>query len=123
MDRPSCLWIKKDKKLHMCIDYHALNTITIKNNYPLPRIDDPFDHLNGASYFSRIDLKSNYYQIHVEEADVGKIAMKTRYDFYELLVFPFELCNVSFTFTTLMNSIFHEKLDEFVIIYIDDILL
>jgi hypothetical protein len=114
---------KKDGKLHMCIDYHALNTITIKNNYPLPRIDDPFDHLNGVFYFSQIDLKSNYYQIHVEEAAVGKIAMKTRYDFYELLVLPFGLCNVSFTFTTSMNSIFHEKLDEFVIIYIDDILV
>jgi hypothetical protein len=114
---------KKDKKLHMCIYYHALNKINIKNNYPLLWIDYPFDHLNGASYFSQIELKLNYYQIHVEEMNVGKTSMKTMYDFYEFLVLPFGLCNVSFNFTTLMSSIFHEKLDEFIIIYIDDILV
>jgi len=114
---------KKDGKLHVCIDYRALNKITIKNNYPLPRIDDLFDHLNGLSYFSRIDLKLNYYQIHVEEVDVEKMAMRTRYNFYEFLVLPFGLCNVLPTFTALMNSIFHEKLNEFVIIYINAILV
>jgi hypothetical protein len=77
----------------------------------------------GFSYFSWIDLKSNYYQICMKEANVEKMAMKTRYNSYEFLVLPFGLCNVSSTFTTLMNLIFHEKLNEFVIIYIDDILV
>jgi hypothetical protein len=69
---------KKDEKLHMCINYRALNKITIKNNYPLPQIDNLFHRLNGASYFSHINLKSNYYQIHVEKTNVEKMAMKTR---------------------------------------------
>ncbi len=114
---------KKDKKLHMCIDYHALNKIIIKNNYPLTRVDDLLNCLNGASYFSQIDLKLGYYQICMEEANVEKMTMKTRYDFYEFLIMPFGMCNTPSTFTTLMNSIFHEKLDKFIIIYIDDILV
>jgi hypothetical protein len=114
---------KKDGKLHMCIDYRALNKIIIKNNYSLPRIENLFDHLNAVSYFHRIDLKLNYYQILMEEVDVEKMAMKTRYDFYEFLVLPFGLCNSSSPFTTLMNLIFHEKINEFVIIYINDILV
>jgi len=114
---------KKDGKLHMCIDYHTLNKITIKNNYTLPQIHDLFDNLNGACYFSRINLKSNYCQIRVKKADVEKMVMKTRYSSYKFLVMSFELCNAPSTFTTLMNSIFHKKLDEFMIIYIDDILV
>jgi len=112
---------KKDEKLQMCIDYHALNKITTKNNYPLPQIYNLFDHLNGDSYFSQIDAKSGYYQICVEDVDVEKTTMRTKYGFYEFLVMSFGLCITSSTFTTLMNSIFH--LDKFVIIYIDDILL
>jgi hypothetical protein len=112
---------KKDGKLHMCIDYHALNKITIKSNYPLPRINNLFDRLNGASYFNDIDLKLSYYQIHMQDADIEKTAMRTRYGSYEFLVMPFGLCNALSTLTTLMNLIFHNKLDKFVIIYIDDI--
>jgi len=114
---------KKDKKLCMCIDYHALNKITIKNNYPLPQIDDLFDSLNGVCYFSCINLKLDYYQICMEEVDVEKTTMKTKYSSYEFLVMPFGLCNALSTFTTLMNSIFHKKLDEFMSIYIDDMLV
>ena len=114
---------KKDGKLRMCIDYRALNKVTIKNNYPLPRIDDLFDRLAGAKYFSRIDLKSGYYQIRIADGDVEKTACRTRYGSYEFLVMPFGLCNAPSTFTTLMNTIFREEMDDFVIIYIDDILV
>jgi hypothetical protein len=105
----------------MCIDFHALNKImTIKNNYPLPRIDDLFDCLNEACYFSWMDLKLGYYQICIVYADVEKMVMKTRYEFYEFLVMLFGLCNSPST--TFMNFIFH-KLDELIIIYFDDILV
>jgi hypothetical protein len=114
---------KKDKKLCMCIDYRTLKKITIKNNYPLPEIDDLFNRLNGFCYFSRINLKSGYYHICMEEADVEKTTMRTRYNTYEFLVMQFGLCNTPSTFTTLMNSIFHEKFNEFMSIYIDDILV
>jgi len=113
----------KDEKFSMCINYHALNKITIKNNYPLPRIEDLFDHLNAAYYFNRIDLKSNYYQICVKNVDVEKMAMRTRYGSYEFLIMQFELCNAQSTFTTFMNSIFHEKLNKSIIINIDDIFM
>jgi hypothetical protein len=103
----------KDGKLHMCIDYRALNKITIKNNYLLLRIDDLFDHLNGASCFNRINLMSSYYHIRVEDAKMWeKMVMKTKYDSYDYLVMPFGLCKALTTFTTLMNLIFHEKLDD-----------
>ncbi len=104
-------------------DYYTSNKITIKNNYPLLKINDLFDHLNGACYFSHINLKSSYYHIRVENTDVGKMVMKTRYNLYEFLVMLFGLCNTLSTFTMLMNSIFHEELDEFMSIYIGDILL
>jgi hypothetical protein len=120
---PILFMVKKDEKLCMCIDYHALNKITTKNNYPLPRINIIFDHLNEVFNFSYIDLKLGYYHIHIENADVEKIAMRTRYGSYKFLVMSFGLCNTPPTFTTLMNSIFHEKLNEFMIIYIDDILV
>jgi len=114
---------KKDKKLCMCIDYRTLKKITIKNIYPLPQIDYLFNHLNGFCYFSRINLKSGYYHICMEEADVEKTTMKTRYSTYEFLVMQFGLSNTPSTFTTLMNSIFHEKFNEFMSIYIDNILV
>jgi hypothetical protein len=94
---------KKDKKLRMCIDYQALKKITIKHNYPLPKIDYLFDRLNGARYFSRINLKSGYYKIHIMDEDVKKTMMRMCYGFYEFLVMSFRLCNSLSTFTTLMN--------------------
>ena len=114
---------KKDGKLHMYIDYRALNKATIKNNYPLPQIDDLFDQLARTKYFSRIDLKSGYYQIRIVDGDIEKTTCRTRYGSYEFLVMPFGLCNAPSTFTTLMNTIFREEMDDFVIVYIDDILV
>ncbi len=103
----------------MRIDYWALNKITINNNYPLLRIDDLFDRLNRARYFSRINLKFGYYHIHIADGDMEKTTMKTHYGSYEFLMMPFGFCNAPSTFTTLMNSVFHDKLDKFLIIYID----
>ena len=114
---------KKDGKLRLCVDYRALNKVTVKNSYPLPWIDDLFDWLVGAKYFSRIDLRSGYHQIRIAQGDEEKTACRTRYGSFEFLVMPFGLCNAPTTFTTLMNNIFHEYLDDFVIIYIDDILV
>jgi hypothetical protein len=89
-----CLLIKKDGKLRMCIDYLALNKITIKNNYFMPRIDDLLDQLNGAKYFNQIDFKSRYHQIHIVDEDVEKMVMKTKYGSYEFLMMSFRSCNV-----------------------------
>ncbi len=107
----------------MCVDYRAFNKATMKNQYPLPQIDDLFDRLSGVKVFSRIDLRSGYYQIHILERDEEKTACCTRYGSYEFLVMPFGLTNAPATFCTLMNDIFREWLDDFVVIYIDDILI
>ena len=107
----------------MCIDYRALNQVTVKNNYPLPRIDDLLDRLTGAKCFSRIDLKSGYYQVRVAAQDVHKTAMRTCYGLYEFLVKPFGLCNAPATFVSIINGIFHDEMDECVVVYIDDILI
>ncbi|KAL3688559.1 hypothetical protein R1sor_014868 [Riccia sorocarpa] len=114
---------KKEGAMRLCVDYRALNKVTVKNRYPLPRIDDLFDRLAGAKYFSRIDLKSGYYQIRIADADIEKTACRTRYGSFEFVVMPFGLCNAPSTFMTLMNTIFREETDHFVIIYIDDILV
>ena len=106
------LFVKnKDSTLRMCIDYQQINKVTVKNKYPLPRIEDLFDQLKGASVFSKIDLQSGYYQLWVKEVDVPKTSFRTRYGHYEFLVMPFGLTNASTAFMDLMNRVFHPYLD------------
>ncbi|GBG62811.1 hypothetical protein CBR_g32394 [Chara braunii] len=108
---------KKAGTLRMCIDYRGLNAIIVKNREPLPRIDELLDRVQGCRYFSKIDLKSGYHQ------DQHKTSFQTRYGLYEFVVMPFDLCNVLGTFQHAMNRIFHDYLDKFVIVYLDDILI
>jgi hypothetical protein len=114
---------KKDGTLRMCVDYRALNKAMVKNKYMLPRIDDLFDRLSRAKVFSRIDLRSRYYQIRIAEGDEEKTAYCTKYGSYKFLVMPFGLTNAPATFCTLVNDIFREWLNDFVIVYIDNILI
>nr|GFA68389.1 putative reverse transcriptase domain-containing protein [Tanacetum cinerariifolium] len=107
----------------MCIDYRELNKITVKNRYPLPRIDDLFDQLESSSVYSKIDLRLGYHQLRVKDEDIPKTALKTRYRHYEFQVMPFGLTNAPTIFTDLMNRVCKPYLDKFIIEFIDDILI
>jgi hypothetical protein len=120
---PALFMKKKDNSLRLCVDYRPLNAVTIKNKYPLPRIDILFDQLAGARVFSKIDLRSGYHQIKIRPSDIPKIAFSSRYGLYEYLVMSFGLTNAPAYFMYLMNSVFMQKLDKFVVVFIDDILI
>jgi hypothetical protein len=114
---------KKDGTQRMCVDYRALNEVTIKNKYPLPRIKDLFDQLMGAKVFSKIDLRSGYHQLRIRPSDIAKTAFTTRYGLCEYTVMSFGLTNAPAYFMYLMNKVFMEYLDKFVVVFIDDILV
>ncbi|GJZ47548.1 putative reverse transcriptase domain-containing protein [Tanacetum coccineum] len=114
---------KKDGSFRMCIDYRELNKLTVKNRYPLPRVDDLFDQLQGSNVYSKIDLRSGYHQLRVREVDIPKTAFKTRYGHYEFQVMPFGLTTTPAVFMDLMNRVWKPYLDKFVIVFIDDVLI
>jgi hypothetical protein len=120
---PALFVKKKDQSFRLCVDYQPLNAITIKNKYLLPRIDILFDQLTSAKIFSKVDLCSGYHQIKIRPEDVPKTAFSTRYWLYEYLVISFGLTNAPAHFMYLMNSVFMSKLDKFVMVFIDDILV
>ena len=113
----------KDGTLRICIDFRKLNKVTIENKYPFPNIDDLFDQLRGAQIFSKIDLRYGYQQVRIKEEDIIKISFRMRYGHYKFTVVQFGLSNAPVVFLCLMNVIFREYLDNFVIVFLDDILI
>ena len=109
--------------LYRCVDYHPLNSITVKNKYPLPRIDTLFDQLADTKVFSKVDLRSGYHQIKIRPHDIPKTTFSTRYGLYEYLVMSFGLTNAPAFFMYLMNLVFMPELDKFVVVFIDDIMI
>jgi hypothetical protein len=120
---PALFVKKKDGSLRMCVDYRPINADTIKNKYPLPRIDVLFDQLAGAKVFSKIDLRSSYHQIKIQPCDIPKTAFSTPYGLYEFLVMSFGLSNAPAYFMYLMNSVFMTEHEKFIVVFIDDILI
>ena len=120
---PVLLVEKKDGSLRMVVDYRGLNEVTIKNKYPLPMINDLFDQLQGAKVFSKIELRSGYHQRKIQEKDIPKTAFTTRYGLYEYMVMSFGLTKAPAYFMSMMNKVFMEFLDKFVVVLIDDILV
>jgi hypothetical protein len=114
---------KKDGSQRMCVDYRSLNDVTIKKKYPLPRIEDLFDQMRGARVFSKIDLRLGYHQMKIRPSDIPKTAFSTQYGLYEFIVMSFGLTNAPAYFMNLMNKVFMEYLDRFVVVFIDDILI
>jgi hypothetical protein len=115
--------VKKDDTKRMCIDYRALNEVTTKSKYPLPRIEYLFDQLRGSSVFSKIDLRLGYHQLRIRPSDIPKTTFITKYGLYEYTVLSFGLMNAPAFFMNLMNSVFMDYLDKFVVVFIDDILI
>jgi hypothetical protein len=120
---PMIFVLKKDDTQTLCVDYHALNEVTIMNKYPLPRIDDLFDQLHGACVFYKIDFRLGYYQLKVRECDIPKTVFILRYGMYEFTVMSFGLTNAPAYFMYMLNKVFMEYLDKFVVVFIDDILV
>jgi hypothetical protein len=120
---PTLLVDKKDGSRRICVDYRSLNEITMKNKYPLPWIEDLFDQMRGAKVFSKIDLRSGYHQLKILMEDIAKIAFTSRYGMYEFTVMSFGLTNAPTYFMYLVNKIFVEYLDKFVVVFVDDILV
>jgi Reverse transcriptase (RNA-dependent DNA polymerase) len=107
----------------MCLDYRALSELTVKDKCPIPRVDELFDRLHGATHFSNIDLRSGYYQIRAREGDVPQTCIRTRYGSFEFLVMPFGLANAPSTFQALMNGCFETTFDKFILVYLDDVFI
>ena len=120
---PVLFYKKKNKTLQLCIDYMKLNRVSIKNRYPLPYIDDLFDQLRGAQVYSKINLCTGYHKLRVREAYVPKMVFRTRYRHFEFTIIPSGMTNAPATFMDLMHKVFQPYLDQFIVVFIDDILI